>query len=154
MRCAIAKILAGLVLCSAAGCSTESQSKSLPPSVLRASDVGPMTFDLALEGERHLRGFEVTLEYDAQALAIQSVEPGPDAPWLDTVRMGSQQGHLIVVATDTRQIPLPRAGTIVRVHYQPLQPGAKVHIGMNGAIGAVHEGSAPLQGAGGDVVVQ
>ncbi|HJZ84467.1 MAG TPA: hypothetical protein VKN99_04810 [Polyangia bacterium] len=136
MRCAIASWLLLLV----GACDASTETRPLPPSKLRAVATAPLTLELQLEGQRHLRGFQVTLDYDPAAVQILHAEPGPDAQWLDTVRTGGPAGHTVLLVSDTRQISLPRAGSIVRVMFS-----GNGHIALSHPLAADHSGAAPLE---------
>src|SRR5262249_29720239 len=125
-----------------------------PPSRLSLVDVGPHTIDLQIDGQRHLRGISATLTYDAAALELDRIEPGRDAPWLDIVRLGDGAGKKRLLITDTRQIPLPRAGVLARLTYLPRRAGAIVDLQLSDVVGAVHGGAADLTAASAKVTVK
>lgn len=108
MRCAILSLLV-------VACSVDTTAQSGPPPKVSVLQSSPTTLDIALEGGKHLRGLQLTLDYDPSQVQLMRVDPGPDAQWLDTVRMGGPAGHTIVLISDTRQVPLPKAGVMARV---------------------------------------
>src|SRR5215813_13654656 len=103
-----------LFLCA---CSVDTSQNAGPPPKVSVVQSSPNTLDVQLEGHEHLRGLQLTLDYDAAKVQLMHIDPGPDAQWLDTVRMGGPTGHTFVLISDTRQIPLPKAGVMARVTF-------------------------------------
>ena len=106
--------IVSLLLCA---CSVDSGQQNVPPPTVRVVQTGPQMLEIQIEGRKHVRGLQLTLDYDAQKVQLMHADPGPDAQWLDTVRMGGPAGQTIVLISDTRQIPLPKAGVMARVTF-------------------------------------
>jgi hypothetical protein len=154
MQCAINRAALVALALALAACGANQDAAPTTPSKLSLVDVGPHTIDLQIEGQSHLRAISAALVYDPGALELDRIEPGHDAPWLDTARLGDGAGKRRIVIADSRQIPLPRSGVLARLTYLPKRPGAVVEVQLTEVVGAVHGGAADVTAAPVKVTVQ
>jgi hypothetical protein len=146
MRAAIRSAVMTGALGFLAGCGGK-PAQSIASSQLTLQDRGGGVLELALDAQDYYRALQATLVYDQARVTIDTPTAGSAAPWLDITRAGGTPGRLVVVASNTLQIPLPRTGSIVAMHYA-LTRGGQASVALADVWAATATAERTLSGAG------